>query len=197
VGCVPYCFVDSANPVMFVEAARIGLSGAEHPAEIEAIPGLLERIETLRRSVAVAFGAAPDLAAAASVSLPRIAFVAAPEDYATLSGEMVEAGASDIMIRMIGRGIPHRSVPVTTALCLATACRIPGTIPERLVRPSAQGSGVIRVAHPSGVWETTARVSQTPDGPRADSAGVAMTARRLFAGEVMVPARLFGEPGGA
>jgi 2-methylaconitate cis-trans-isomerase PrpF len=196
-GTLPYSFVDSANPVMFVEAARVGLSGAEQPSEIEAIPGLLDRIETLRRSVAVAFGAAPDLAAAGSVSLPRIAFVAAPSDYTTLAGKTVEAGASDIMIRMIGRGIPHRSVPVTTALCLATACRIPGTIPGRLVRSAARGAGVIRVAHPSGVWETTARVSQTPQGPRADSAGVAMTARRLFAGEVMVPARLLGAPAGA
>ena len=189
-GPITYSFVDAANPVMFVDAAEIGLSGAETPAEIEAVPGLLARIETLRRSVAIAFAAAEDMSAAAVVSLPRIAFVSAPADFTALSDQRIEAGASDIMIRMIGRGIPHRSVPVTTALCLATACRIPGTIPAGLLRPAAANAVVIRVAHPSGVWGTMASVKQTSVGWHAGSAGISMTARRLFAGQVMVPAEL-------
>jgi 2-methylaconitate cis-trans-isomerase PrpF len=190
IGRVAYSFVDATNPVMFVDASDMGLTGTETPTEIENVSGLLSRIENVRRHVTVAFGAAPDLDVAGSVSLPRIAFLAAPARYASLSGQSIPGEASDIMIRMIGRGIPHRSVPVTTALCLATACRIPGTVANRLLGETARGAETIRVAHPSGVWEMAARVRDTPQGPYAEMAGAAMTARRLFQGEVMVPAGL-------
>jgi 2-methylaconitate cis-trans-isomerase PrpF len=186
-GPVQYSFVDAGNPVMFVVAETVGLIGTELPDQIESIPGLLEKIEAIRRHVTVKAGAAPDLAAAGKVSLPRIAFVAAPAGAATLSGRTLRAEDTDIMIRMIGRGRPHRAVPVTTALCLAVACRIPGTIPNRLLGARAREGGDIRVGHPSGVWAVSAKVSTTPEGPVADMAGVLTTARRLFHGEVLVP----------
>jgi 2-methylaconitate isomerase len=187
VGPIEYSFVDAANPVMFVAADAVGLSGVELPDEIDAVPGLLARIEAIRRHVTVKAGAAPDIDAAGRVSLPRIAFVARSAPSATLSGRRLGAEDTDILIRMIGRGIPHRAVPVTTALCLATACRIPGTIPHRFLAPRARDGEHIRLGHPSGVWTVSARVVQGQDGPIAEMAGVQMTARRLFQGEVLVP----------
>lgn len=186
VGPIAYSFVDAANPVMFVEAAAVGLAGTELPEEIERAPGLLDRIETIRRHVTVKAGAAPDLAAAGGVSLPRIAFVAASAAARTLAGRTIAAEEADILIRMIGRGRPHRAVPVTTALCLAVACRLPGSIPHRLLGGRA-AEGDIRVGHPSGVWSIGATVRETEDGFRAEDASVQMTARRLFQGAVLVP----------
>lgn len=188
VGPVAYSFVDAANPVMFVDARTIGLRGAELPGEIEQVPGLLERIETIRRHVTVKAGAAADLAAAAKVSLPRIAFVSAPARSATLSGRVLEAEDTDIVIRMIGRGTPHRAVPITTAMCLAVACRLPGTIPNGLLAERARRKEEIVIGHPSGAWTVSARVSETEDGFHAEKTSVRMTARRLFQGEVLVPA---------
>ena len=188
VGPIEYSFVDAANPVMFVAAETVGLTGAELPEQIESVPGLLQRIETIRRHVTVKAGAAPNLDAAGKVSLPRIAFVAQSAEAATLSGRRLKAGDTDIMIRMIGRGLPHRAVPVTTALCLAVACRIPGTIPNRLLSSRARDRQDIILGHPSGAWSITARVAEGPEGPVAEMAGVQMTARRLFQGEVLVPA---------
>lgn len=187
IGAIEYSFVDAANPVMFVDAGAVGLSGAELPEEIEAIPGLLARIETIRRHVTVKAGAAPDLEAAGSVSLPRIAFVSRSARTKTLSGRVLEAGDTDIMIRMIGRGRPHRAVPVTTALCLAVACRLAGSVPNRLLGDRAKKGGDIVVGHPSGAWSIAAQVSDTPTGFHAEMAAVQMTARRLFQGEVLVP----------
>ena len=187
VGPVDYSFVDAANPLMFVDASVVGLTGTELPEDIEAVPGLLDRIETIRRHVTVRAGAAADLASAAHVSLPRIAFVASGAAYTTLSGDRVEADGTDIVIRMIGRGRPHRAVPVTTALCLAVACRLPGSIPHRLLGERARQGGDILVGHASGVWSVSAAVSDGPDGLVADSAGVQMTQRRLFEGKVLVP----------
>ncbi|HWA48477.1 MAG TPA: PrpF domain-containing protein [Dongiaceae bacterium] len=188
IGPIAYSFVDAANPVMFVAAETIGLTGAELPEQIESVPGLLARIETIRRHVTVKAGAAPNLESAGKVALPRIAFVAASARSATLSGRTLEATDTDIMIRMIGRGVPHRAVPVTTALCLAVACRIPGTIPHRLLSARARASEDILVGHPSGAWSIAARVTNAKDGFHAEMAAVQMTARRLFQGEVLVPA---------
>lgn len=191
-GRVDFSFVDASNPLMFVEAATVGLRGTEMPEEIEANPGLLALIETIRRHVTVAAGAAPSLAAAAGVSLPRIAFVSAPADYDTLSGRHLSAGDTDILIRMIGRGRPHRAVPVTTALCLAVACRLPGSIPYRLLGERAKAGSTIVVGHPSGAWRLTAEVSREADGWRAEMASLETTQRRLFQGELLVPSRYLG-----
>ena len=187
-GTVEYSFVDAANPVMFVRAERVGLAGTELPDEIEAMPGMLELFERIRRQVTIKAGAAPDVESAGKVSLPRIAFVTAPARSRTLLGRVLEVDDTDIIIRMIGRGIPHRAVPVTTALCLAVACRIPGTIPNQLLSERArQGDGII-VGHPSGAWMTAASISPSNDGGfHADMAGLSMTARRLFQGEVLAP----------
>ena len=76
IGEIAFSFVDASNPVMFVTAESVGATGAELPAEIESAPGLLQRLETIRRHVSVAIGAAPDVASAAKVSMPRIAYVA-------------------------------------------------------------------------------------------------------------------------
>ena len=147
IGEIAFSFVDASNPVMFVTAESVGATGSELPAEIENAPGLLQRIETIRRHVSVAIGAAPDVAGAARVSMPRIAYVARMAEAKTLSGRMLGRSDADIMIRMIARGLPNRAVPVTTALCLAVACRLPGTIPHSLLGDPAGED--IRVAHPS------------------------------------------------
>jgi 2-methylaconitate cis-trans-isomerase PrpF len=188
IGVVDYSFVDASNPVMFVDASAMGLTGTELPHEIEAKPGLLERIEWLRRSVTVKAGAAEDIAAAAGISLPRIAFVARSRRSETISGRVLGKDDTDILIRMIGRGRPHSAVPVTTALCLAVACRLPGTIPNRLLSARARQGGDIVVGHPSGSWSVSARVEQKGKEFAAEMAGVQMTARRLFQGAVLVPA---------
>ena len=187
IGRIEFSFVDAANPVMFVDAEAVGLKGGELPEEIEAIPGFLHRVEKIRRHVTVKAGAAADIESAGAVSLPRIAFVSRPQRYKTLSGRTLGAGETDILIRMIGRGRPHRAVPVTTALCLAVACRLPGSIPNQMLSERAKDGGDILVGHPSGAWPIAARVRDTPDGPYAEMAGTLTTARRLFQGEVLVP----------
>ncbi|MBP1883767.1 PrpF domain-containing protein [Sinorhizobium mexicanum] len=187
VGRIAYSFVDAANPVMFVAAESIGLSGSELPDAIEAVPGLLGTIERIRRHVTVAAGAAPDLEAAGAVSLPRIAFVARSARSPIISGGMLEQEDTDIIIRMIGRGRPHLAVPITTALCLAVACKIPGTIPRGLLSARAAAGGDIIIGHPSGAWTMAAEVDDEAGRIDVRSASAVMTARRLFQGEVMVP----------
>ena len=64
----------------------------------------------------------------------------------------------DIAVRMISIGQPHRAVPLTGALCLAAACRVPGSVPWRMLSEAAR-SGPVRIGHPSGVVLVDAEVA--------------------------------------
>ena len=184
VGAVTASLVDAANPCIFVEARSLGATGIELPGEIERNPELLRKLEAVRRAAAVAMGLASDTEAASlMVSLPLIALVAPPADAPLLSGAVLGAGEADILVRMMSTGQPHRAVPLTGALCLAVACRIPGSLPARMVVATAHDQD-IRIGHPSGVIVVAASVELQGETVKARHASAYRTARRLFKGEV-------------
>ena len=183
--------VDAANPFIFVAAEALGLSGTELPDAFDAAPALLRRLEALRRAGSVAMGLAPDLAAAGTVpSIPKIALVAAPAEAPTLSGRSLRADEIDLLVRMMSVGQPHRAFAATGALCLAVACRVPGSIPNRLL-PQGEERDELRLGHPSGVLSAAAGVERRDGALHARYAAVYRTARRLFQGEVLVPASVW------
>lgn len=181
--------VDATNPVVFVRAADMGLTGAETPQQVEDNRDLMRRLEATRRAAAVAMGLAGDLddAARHRASSPKIAMVAPPRATTLLNGGTVSADGADIVARVISMGIPHRAVPQTSALCLSVAARIGGTIPADAAGELSSDAPV-RIAHPSGVQRITAVVSKGEDGWQADEVSVSRTVRRLMAGEVYAPA---------
>ena len=75
-------------------------------------------------------------------------------------------------------------MPLTLALSLAVACRIPGSVAEALVR-RGPADAPIRIGHPSGNILVAAEVNATADGISVPYATVYRTARRLFQGEVL------------
>jgi len=194
-GPVEVSMVDAANPCVFVAASSLGTSGIELPDEVDRDPALLARLEAIRCAASVAMGLAPSLEAAASVlGAPKVAMVAAPSASPTLSARQLAADDMDITVRMISIGQPHRAVPLTGAMCLAAACRVPGSVAWRLV-PARAHEGPLRISHPSGVVIVDAAVEARPEGVHVRHATVYRTARRLFQGEVLYrlpadPARL-------
>jgi 2-methylaconitate cis-trans-isomerase PrpF len=180
--------IDAANPAVFVAAADLGLTGTELPDVLEADAGLLTHIEAIRRAASVRMGLTADLEAAGKLaSIPKVAMICAPQDAPTLTGRLLTAGEADIGIRMISLGQPHRAVPITGAICLAVAARVPGTLPHRLCTAK---QGPIRVGHASGTTVVDAAVIDRGDGTmRAEYGAVFRTARRLFEGNVIYRAR--------
>lgn len=156
--------IDAANPSVFVDAQSLGKSGNETPQELEADAEFLARMETIRQAGAEHMGIT------GSASVPLVAMVSAGN------------GDDDITVRMISMGQPHRATPITGAICLALACRIPGSLPNRLCLSS---DGPIRIAHPSGVTMVDAQLSA--DG-QAEFGAVYRTTRRLFEGAICVRA---------
>jgi 2-methylaconitate isomerase len=184
-GSVPASCVDAGNPCVFVAADAVDKTGIEGPEELEADAAFLRKMESIRRAASVRMGIAPDADAAGRIpGVPKVAMLSAPRAARTLSGRRLAAADADVGVRMISMGQPHRAVPITGAICLAVAARVPGTIAERLVGAS---SGPIRIAHPSGVAVVDASVAagRAGEGLRAEYGAVYRSARRLFEGTVL------------
>lgn len=152
--------IDAANPCVFVLAEALGKTGNETPQELETDTRFLARMAAIRVAGAERMGIA------GSASVPLVAMVSA------------SSGDADIQVRVVSMGQPHRAVPITGAICLALAARVPGTLPHRLCT-AAQGP--IRIAHPSGVTLVDAALNAAGE---AEYGAVYRTARQLFEGAV-------------
>ncbi|MBE3602330.1 PrpF family protein [bacterium] len=185
IGEIEASLVDAANPCVFVAADALGIAGIEMPEEIEARPELLARFEAIRVAASQRMGIAPNAAAARKIpSIPKVAAIAPPRAARTLSGEELAASAANIHVRMISLGQPHRAVPLTGAMCLAVAVRIPGSLAHRLAKPGNNPSDPVRIGQPSGVTVVDAGVSRAGPAWHARQATVYRTARRLMEGVV-------------
>jgi len=178
--------VDSSTPCVFLEAARFGLDGSESVVDIEARADLMDLIERVRCVAAVHMGLAktPDQAAGAA---PKLGLVAPPRAYRTLAGNQIAPEAADIAARIWSMGQVHRVLPLTGAMCLAVACRIPGTVCHALAGGVDAGLDV-RLANPSGVLPLDARVELESGKAIARQVTAYRTARTLMEGNVLIPA---------
>ena len=159
--------VDATNPMVFVRAADLGLSGEEQPGELDAKAGLHERLEHLRALGAEAMGIG------GSPAVPKIGLI---------------APGGDVTVRVVSMGKFHKAVALTAAMCLAVAAHVPGTLVREAAGELPAGQDV-RIAHPAGVLPIAAEVR---DG-RAERVVVYRTARRLMEGHVLVPERVLAE----
>ena len=187
-GAIDLTLLDASNAAAFVRARDIGLTGAELPDAIEAVPGLMAKLDRLRRQAGVLMGlaATPD---AVGPSNPRLVIVAAPAPFQTLSGETIPPAEHDIGVRMLNMGRAQRAIALTTAMGVGIACRIEGTVAHALTVATG-GPDEIRVGNPSGVVSVGAEVRREGDGWICDSGVVYRTARTLMRGEVAIPPRL-------
>jgi 2-methylaconitate cis-trans-isomerase PrpF len=182
-GVVQASCVDAANPCVFVAADTVGQSGDELPDTLDRDAVFLQRMEDIRCAASVKMGIAKDIDQARRMTgIPKVAMVSGPRAGRTLSGRELAASDADIWVRMISVGQPHRAVPITGAICLAVATRIPGSIPAGF----GGSNGPIRIAHPSGITLVDAGVSRSASGAvKADYGAVYRSARRLFEGNVV------------
>jgi len=170
--------LDAGAPVVIVPAAAVGLTGHEQPAAIDAAPGLLERLDAVRRAAGVRMGLAGTPHAVAR-AVPKLALVAAPDDDA------------DLVVRMLSMGRTHPAVPITGSVALTLAAMTPGTVVDELLggtRPDG-----LRLRTPAG---TVTTFVEELDG--VPVVGAVRTYRRLATGSVLLPTPPFqsltGEP---
>ena len=188
VGPIKVSLVDATNPVVFLAAEQVGISGLELPDTLEAIPNLLGTLDRIRRLAGVRMGLAntPD---GVTLGNPKVSMVSAPRDYHTLSGELVRADEYDVAVRMVSMERIHRAVTGTGAMCLSAAIQVDDSIPN-IQGNAPQAGGTLRIGSPSGVLEVAANVGRDANGAwDVESITVFRTQRRLMEGAVLLQER--------
>ena len=182
-GTVEASMVDSSNPCVFLQAERFGLEGTEGIDALDADTGLAARLERIRCEAAVRMGLATS-PETARPNAPMIGLVAPSRSYRTLSGAAVAGREAVIAARIWSMGRIHRVLPLTGAMCLAVACRIPGSVCARAL---AERADTLCIATPSGVLPLDASVRTDGGAVTVEQVTAWRTARILMKGEVFVP----------
>lgn len=182
--------VDAAIPVVFIEAAALGLRGNESPQEIDGNSELLTRIEKIRSVATARMGLCDDWRAATTLRpySPFFALCAPPLSYRSwTTGEGISADSIDLVVRLLFMQQMHKTFPVTGTTCTVVAAMIPGTVPNRLARPGIDERGSLRIGHPAGIIHPEGRVVYESGEYRIKRATVDRTARCLMRGYAMIP----------
>ena len=169
--------IDNGMPVVILDAADFGISGAETPEALEADTALKARVETIR------------LAAAARMSLGDVTKKTVPKMSLVSRGRH----GGDLSTRTF---IPHRvheAIGVLGAVSVATACIVPGTVAARIAgRAAGAGAQRLEIEHPTGFFTVEMDVTSAGGDIRVNRSALIRTARKLMQGEVFVPASAWG-----
>src|SRR5262249_59659589 len=89
-----------------------------------------------------------------------------------IDGAAYRAADADVVARVISMGNCHRAFALTSAMCLAVAAQIDGTVVAECASPARaagglpkERSGSVRLAHPSGVLPVAADVATRHGAP--------------------------------
>jgi probable AcnD-accessory protein PrpF len=188
VGAIEATLINAGNPTVFVDAARLGLTGTELQKDINGNPKILALAEAVRAHGAVAMGLVktPQEATATRQHTPKLAFVAKPAGYTASDGKAVMPGSIDLLARIFSMGVLHHAMTGTGAVAIAAAAAIPGTVVSRLAPAGADGR--VRFGHPSGLLSVGAEAREETGQWAVKKVMMSRSARRLMEGWVRVPA---------
>lgn len=191
--------IDNGMPVVCLNAADLGLTGDETPAELEAMTEVTGRIEAVR----LAAGPLMNLGDVTGATVPKMSLLSPPSHGGAVSTRTL---------------IPHRvheAIGVLGAVSVATVCLLPGSVADGLaVLPSGATDGAtdtatggagldVVVEHPTGFFTVNLDVeaptsdssprsgSDTATAPVVRRAALLRTARLLMRGHVLVPASVW------
>lgn len=173
IGGIDMSCIDAAMPLMIVRAASLGLTGRESPADLDADPRLLDRLEALRRAAGEAMG----LGDVATSVIPKPVIVSAGDD------------ADSITSRYFTPRRAHASHAVTGAIGVATAFALPGTVASGAA--PWVGRRNIAVLHPAGRIDVEVEIEGAGAEARIQSAALVRTARKVMQGDLHLPSYVF------
>ena len=169
--------IDNGMPVVCLDASALGLTGAESPADIEAMTEVKARIEAVR----LAAGPLMNLGDVSRATVPKMSLLSPPASGGAVSTRTL---------------IPHRvheAIGVLGAVSVATACLLPGSVAAGIaVVPAGDGPVDVIVEHPTGFFTVSLTVDRSGDGPEVRRAALLRTARLLMRGHAMVPSSVWG-----
>lgn len=164
--------VDVGNPCCFVQASSFDVPGDITPDQIDKHPTLLKSLDSIRRQAAVKMGLARSEAEVAG-TIPKICMVS--------SASGMTGQETDLTVRALSVGQPHKAVPITVALSTAAAAKLPGSTVHACLSGDPVDPIGITLGHASG--KLTVQAQYGDDG-ELNSSTVFRTARRLMEGTI-------------
>ncbi len=183
-GTIEASIVDCANPMVFVRAEDMGITGIESPQEIDSNDQLLSRLEEIRSEVAALIGMAenPAMATEKSPAFPMIAMVSKAKEYKDFTtGNTIKTEDISVVSRLMFMQVLHKTYAGTGTVCTGAAAKIPGTIVNEMVAED-DSVELVRIGHPAGVISIEAKVVEG----KVERAAFARTSRRILEGSVYV-----------
>jgi 4-oxalomesaconate tautomerase len=167
--------IDNGMPVVVIPASALGKTGYESPKELEADAEFRRRLENVRLAIGPAMG----LGDVREKVVPKMTLIAPPR------------AGGHVCTRTF---IPHKchaAIGVLGAVSVATACVLPGSVAEGIVKKTAGSPLIMSVEHPSGEFTVTLEVSGAGADFKVVRSGILRTARALMEGHVFVPASVW------
>jgi 2-methylaconitate cis-trans-isomerase PrpF len=186
-GTVEVSIVDAANPLVFVKASDIGLTGKELPEDLDADAEKLDLLEKIRGIAAVKLGLITDYRRSAwdTPGIPKMTFVAPAADYTAADGTPIKASEVDLLSRMMSMQKTHPSYAMTGAMCTACAAVVPGSVVNQILRKNAD-TQFIRIGHPSGILPAGVDYTAAENEPEILDAFGFRTARLIMEGTARI-----------
>jgi 4-oxalomesaconate tautomerase len=177
---VPVTCIDNGMPVVVIEARHLGRTGYESPAELDADSDFKSKLESIR----LAAGPLMNLGDVTRRVVPKMTLIAPAREGGTLA------------TRTFIPHVCHDAIGVLGAVSVATACVIEGTVAygladgsvaHGLARLPAAQRQTISVEHPTGEFTVELETRAGVQGTEVSRSALLRTARRLFAGDVLIP----------
>ena len=167
--------IDAAMPLVILRARDLGLIGREAPAELDANPALLARIEAIRRAAGEAMG------------LGDVSTSVVPKPVIASDGD----DAHSVTSRYFTPRRCHASHAVTGAIGVATAYALPGTVISG--EANCPGTRRVSVLHPQGRIDVEVTIQGNGAEASIQRAALVRTARKILQGELHIPPYVFSQ----
>ena len=164
-GEIEVSIVDASNPLVFVRAADLNLTGKELPTRINGDAGLLALLEKVRGEAAKLLGVVDDAqkSSVQSPGIPKLTLVAPPADYVTIAQREIAAQDMDLLGRMMSLQKAHETYALTGAICTMCAACIPDTMVWEITQGRA-APDKLRIGHPDGILHVGIDCTLAQDG---------------------------------
>ncbi len=186
IGEIECSIVDAANPMVFVRAKDLGLSGIETPKNVDENEELLKILEEIRGKAAVITGLADSLEDALknSPAFPMVAFVSESKDYVDFTtGNLIQEENLDFVSRLMFMQVMHKTYAGTGTICTGSAARIEGTIVNEVMKAKNRGKNkTLNIGHPAGIIDIKVDAEQIDGKWKLKKAAINRTARRILDG---------------
>lgn len=181
-GPIEVTVADISNPAVYVRAQDVGMKGTEG-IEINSNERLMKHLERIRCIAAEKMGFVSHWEDASNqcAAAPKIGILSVPQDYFSLSGNLVHAEDMNLCCRMISLNTLHKAYPMTYSIGTGALTLIEGTIASELAR-GLEGKHSVVLGHTSGCTEVLVEM----DGEEVLKAGVIRTARRIMDGTLYI-----------